>query len=438
MASRPPLYLLIEEGNRELLSRALIAVLAVRRGYRVVLGPQWVLHHDFNRLPRGIVMFKGNNLIQGRNMRRARDAGHTVASIEEEALTLSDATEILRLYSSDSIECCDLFLAQGAFQETTLVTAYPDIADHIAVTGNPRTDVLRPEFTNEIHRRADDLRDQYGRFILINTNFGSVNPAHGDTLSLYRRCIQTGLVDPSDPAGLRDFLTWAEWEKDNLHCVVAFAGEMLRAQPNCQIIIRPHPAEDPGRWHEWLDVGGPINVIREGDHLSWTAASEVMVHTSGTTGVEAMLMGQANVSLIPGDNPWHDLYSINEICPTAKTVSDAIELVIDHLDRPEESELFRRTAAVDFGDHIDVREELAAKRIVDALDRFPDHAVEGGMQLTGSISTWQGEKFDVTGDRLRQTVSEMEAALPFYDTSVAIKEHSSGVFELFADGGFGH
>lgn len=440
MDARPTIYLLIEEGHRELRSRVLIGILAASRGHPVVIGPQWLLGRDFSRLPSGIMLFKGNNLVQGRNMRRARAAGHAIASIEEEALTLSDATEILRCYSQHSVECCNLFLVQGSFQRDCLVRAHPRIADRIAVTGNPRTDVLRNEFTGELRMEARRLRARFGRFVLVNTNFGSVNPAVGDTLTLYRRCIQVGLVNPDDPSGLRDFLTWAEWEKDNLHCVVAVTSALLRARPDLRIVVRPHPAEDPGRWRDWLDVGGTVDVIREGDHLAWTVASDVMIHTSGTTGIEAMLLGAANISLTPGENPWHELFSINQVCPTAKTPAEAVGLVLEHLDSPGGSRLQSKASAADFANFLFVDDGLAARRVVDALGELApsdqNHETLGrgsGEPLTGL----QGEKYGVTVGQIRSLLASTLSALRKVGDasgirSVDVHERSNGVFVLNA------
>jgi len=41
----------------------------------------------------------------------------------------------------------------------------------IIVTGNPRIDLLRPELREFYRPEAEALRERYGNFILINTNF---------------------------------------------------------------------------------------------------------------------------------------------------------------------------------------------------------------------------------------------------------------------------
>lgn len=80
---------------------------------------------------------------------------------------LSDETEFARLYSTRSIECCDLFLAQGSCQRDCLVQAHPTSAGCVVVTGNPGTDVPRPEFTNELREEARRLQEHVGQFLLV-------------------------------------------------------------------------------------------------------------------------------------------------------------------------------------------------------------------------------------------------------------------------------
>ena len=45
----------------------------------------------------------------------------------------------------------------------------------IHITGNPRVDLLRPDMQGYYKAEADQIRETYGDFILINTNFNHVN-----------------------------------------------------------------------------------------------------------------------------------------------------------------------------------------------------------------------------------------------------------------------
>ena len=55
----------------------------------------------------------------------------------------------------------------------SIPTFRPDMPIH--VTGNPRSDMLRPELRSFYEPEAEEIRKTYGNFILVNTNFNHVN-----------------------------------------------------------------------------------------------------------------------------------------------------------------------------------------------------------------------------------------------------------------------
>ena len=45
----------------------------------------------------------------------------------------------------------------------------------VEAVGNPRFDLLRPELRSYFADDVADLRHRYGRYILVNSNFGRLN-----------------------------------------------------------------------------------------------------------------------------------------------------------------------------------------------------------------------------------------------------------------------
>lgn len=412
---RRTLYLLVEESDREFLARCLIGVLAVAEGFDVVIGPQWWIWDNLDALAPGTMLFKGNNTVQAVNMRRARQAGHAIASIEEEALGVIDEAEIVRLYDPDIAAVCDLLLVQGRFQAVCLERRFPGSADRISVVGNPRIDLLRPPFDRDLRRSAAALRDRIGSYVLLNTNFGSINPAHGDALTYYNRCLSAGILDPDNPADLDDFFTWCRWERDNARCLIDFARGLAAVAPTTRIILRPHPSESLSRWRDCLGPSSGVEIIRQGAHLPWTIGSSVMVHTGCTTGLEAAVLGAPALSLTPGDNRWHAISTSNVANPTAATAKDAVARVAAHLSG-ERSGLGAEMAAIDYSDYLDVSTEaLSARRVVDSLatlhgaGRFKRGA--GGPVGMKSMSAWQRQKYAATLEEAKSAIAGYSDAI---------------------------
>lgn len=364
----PTIYFAIEESLRELDSRLLLAGIAAERGIAPIIGQQWLLTENLRHLPPGIVVFKGNNTIQHDYMRIARRHGHLVASIEEEALGVAKASQILRLYDHDVDRTCQLFLAQGEFHRQVLVERFPNVVERISVVGNPRMDFLRPEFLKLADADRDAVKDKYGPFVLINTNISDINSALGDVLASYDMCVRTRYITAGDPAGERDFAELLEWEHANAQEIARFMRNIRADRPETTIIIRPHPSERVETWQEAFAGVERVHVVRGGAHLPWTLASDILVHTGCTTGMEAFVAGRTAVSLCPGSYQWHDCMVSNRVNQTFACHRDAARFVIRYLERPGaaddrhpefESVLDHHVAAT--------KGRLAAERVVDAL-----------------------------------------------------------------------
>lgn len=417
---RQRLYLLIEESDREFDSRCLIAAVAARRGMEVIIGSQWAIWKGLENLPTGVILFKGNNRVQADNMHRAKRVGHLVASIEEEVLGLADETEIRHHYAKGIQNCCDLFLVQGQFQAKCLERHFPDTTNRIKIAGNPRIDLLREPFRAALQAQAAKLREQHGEFVLLNTNFGGINPAHGDSLTFYNRNCQVGMVDPSRTDERVYFQDRMQWERDNARMLIAFARALHISRPETKIILRPHPAERMERWHRFFGPNPPAVIIREGGHLPWTLASAVMVHTGCTTGLEAALLDKPALSLVPGENPWHWSAVSNVANPTARTINEALARVVAQLDG-ETSTLLNEMRTLDYSYYLDDGDgALSAVRVTDALQelaaRITDNdeqaVLEHDFRHEVRLLDWQAQKYKVTLDHARHTVATITSNFP--------------------------
>lgn len=359
--------MLLEETNRELASRVLIAVAAAARGITSYIIPQWFAWENLAALPPGIMLFKGNNRAQSARMRDARDAGHRIASIEEEILGVSRPDQILRVFDPEAMEVCEMFLLQGFHARDVLLGRHPDLGARIKITGNPRTDALLAPLDGPVRRQAEAVRARHGDFILINTNFGSTNPRLEDTISDFDTCARVGLIDPDAAADRADYMAWCTWERQNMALLAELVAALRARADMPRIIIRPHPSENIERWRSAYPGDARVQVIREGEHTAWTTAARLLLHTGCTTGVEASLLGTPALSLQGGVSDWHRAHTSNFVNPTAASVDAALDWIDAALSggagapTPEmRAELERQL--------LPPGEDLAAQRIVAALE----------------------------------------------------------------------
>lgn len=432
----PSIYLCVEESFRELESRILIAGLAVEVGLDVVLGQQWLLAENAPHLPRGLYLFKGNNKVQHEFMAYVRRHGHLVASIEEEALGVARADQIMRLYDRGVEETCDLFFAQGPFHRDTLAAHRSGASGKIEVVGNPRLDFLRPEFLARIESECVRLRAEHGPFILFNTNCSGINSNIGDALGAYESSIRTRFFAADNRADDDLFRMLCEWERGNIRAMLRLIKRIAETPAWPAVIVRPHPSERPGIWTEALADVPRVQVVHSAGHLPWTLASEILVHTGCTTGMEAVVAGHNAISLTIEASSWHDCFVSNHINPTFTTLNDAAVFLSDELSgrKPMAAQRARLRPALER--HIAATEgSMASERIVAAMRKLLPRERITAWQHGSNLKRQRAErlreqaKMKVTPDEVSMHLSTMAATLSRFQ-SLHVEEIGPSLFRV--------
>ncbi|MBM86681.1 MAG: hypothetical protein CMM47_11755 [Rhodospirillaceae bacterium] len=328
------LYILVEESFRELRARAHITTAALARNLEVVIGQQWWFARNFASLSPGVVFLKGNNSVQANLMTSARAAGHRVLSIEEEAFGLKGEDVFLTLFDPRIETNCDRFLAQGINQRDTLISRFPEMWDRVSIVGNPRSEALISAASSGITGPAQEFLSRYGPYVLVNTNYASINPFDFDAFAYYRRCVGVGVLAPGDPDEMELFHTQCVWERDNLREIVRFLNMISEFRPDIPVILRPHPSENPRPWIDMARDLSSVYIVSDNDHLYWTLSCSVLVHSGSTTGLEACLLGREAINLRPGKSAWHDRFVSSIVNKNAETARQALEFVEQIYQRP--------------------------------------------------------------------------------------------------------
>lgn len=362
----PLLILPIEEKNRELNSRVLIALYAIEAGYEVIIGQQWELFASLSKLPPSVVLFKGSNTAQARHMAEAKKIGHFVCAIEEELLALTDDREIRREYDPAARAALDLVLAQGDHQANVVARAWPEMAGRIAVVGNPRADLLRGQRSDVPNETARALRRRHGPFVLFNTNFGATNPAIDDIYGFFELCVRVGRVNLDKPADFQMLWDAFVWERANFEALTTLALRL--AGDGVSVILRPHPSENTNLWHRQLaDIPG-LTVVSDGFQLDWLRASDLLVHSGCATGLEAFLLNHPALTLVPGENWWHDAQISNRVNPAFSDIELARQAIHDHLDGKHLLDADATTAEAQLRPYLQLTsEQSSAEKIINEI-----------------------------------------------------------------------
>ncbi|WP_374385333.1 surface carbohydrate biosynthesis protein [Dongia sp.] len=378
----------MEIASRELDSRLLLATLALARGFEVVLGQKWLIERNVDDMPPGIYLSKTLTQRDARAMARAKEKGYLIAAIEEEVPGLVTKPDELRWIADEAVRTADAIFIGGETNAQAMKTRFPYAADHVFKTLNPRWDLLRPNLRHIHDGEADAIRARYGRFILINTNFGWTNSEKGPAEFMVQEQARQGKIDLST-AETRQFLDdFLRMERENHTAIVSIVEQVLASDPDVSIVLRPHPSERLQTWTEHFAGSKRLLVVREGPSVPWIMASELLIHTNCTTGVEAIGLDKPALCVQATTSPVVARYLANRVNPVASSIAEGVEMILKHLSGKQRIDYSPAMRSC-FVDSMSFSpDHLGAEQIIDQLESLV-RTREGGASVGSKCSAWR-------------------------------------------------
>ncbi len=296
ITTKTPIILPSETWAREFDAKLLLACCLAERGFPVYVGCKNTIHYNITSFPAGLYLAKDFRVSSDLMFSIMKRLGHTIMAWDEEATLPFDQDEYHTIrISKSAFSNVSAFFAWGEVNRETLEAAPYPVPGPVYMTGNPRRDLARPEVRGYFNEDVEALQSRFGRFILINSNFGKLNHF------VDHEVVRPGDVDP----GLRGKPNSPKFEKKGelkfqlYQHFLKLVPELAARFPDTQIVIRPHPSESHA---SWKDAGGDhenVHVLYEGHVYPWILASGVMIHSGCTTGMESYLLDNPVVSYQP-------------------------------------------------------------------------------------------------------------------------------------------
>ena len=349
--------------TREFDSKLLLGCILAERGYRVIVGSRNHIHMALGRLPRSVYLGKDVRHSSLQIVRILKRLGHQFIAQDEEAqLYYTRATYRTARVHPEVLKEAKCLLAWGpdnalAWREAAAYNGAP-----ILLTGNGRIDLMRPEMRGLHQARAKELSAKYGRFILINTNFGSLNHFFTNL---------TALAPPEKlDAGANI------WEMELSHHRYAIFRSFLNLLPRLatrfpktNFILRPHPSENHETWIKAAQGAPNVFVSHEDGVIPWILASEAVIHNGCTTGLEAYILDGQPIAFQSAVSQSYDLHLPNALSTIVHTEDALFELVdtvihkkhhLKGIQTPERAALLANHASA-------IEGRLASELIADAI-----------------------------------------------------------------------
>jgi len=403
-SSRMSLIIPVETQSREFDAKLLLACVAAERGFPVIMGQRTEIHMKISSMPRSIYLAKDMRQSSLRMFEIMHKLGHEIVAWDEEGLVPYDREREykIRFCAASMSHVSDIF-AWGE-ENADMIKGFPAYKDApVHVTGNVRFDMMRAEFQPFFDEEVAKIRERFGKFVLINTNFGA-NNHYIPELSLVTPGSQPGKSIASRQsqrydAGLIKYRT-ALFSKF-LEFVPAIAG----AFPSQHFIIRPHPAENHDPWESAAAGLDNIDVVHEGSVVPWLLASTALIHNNCTTGIEAFVMRVPAISYRPiaseefdRDLPnalCYEMYDFDSLCAKLRSIIDG---QIGSCDAPAQWGLIELHLASLDG-------KLASERIIDVLDQDEAAFKQGAKP---SVNDFLGGWFEAVARGARKRLNALK------------------------------
>jgi surface carbohydrate biosynthesis protein len=439
------LILPAEIHSREFDARLLHAMLAMQRGWTVIVGSKALINRSIWRFPPSVYLCQTLTHKRRTMLKLLRRLGHVSFGWDEEGLIYLDRdVYLMRRVSSETLALLEKLVTWG--QQGA------DDIDHRAVPvglaalplGNPRFDLVRPELHGLYAKEVAEIKARFGDFVLIDTNFSSFNPI----ISLHDLKPREMSKKNQPIAGEQErFQRLLLHRKEIYEHFRTDLPRYVSEHPNIKFVLRTHPGENEQTWKD-LFLGLPnVSVTRDGSSVPWLIAAKALIHNSCTTAVEAAIIGLTPISYGP-------IVSLNDESalpnPISHRVSDFRQLTAAiaksfkgtlAMGQPQRTILHRFVSAIDG--------PLSSNRVMDQLDELlphvgkSHHVIRSTAWLVGFLRDLykQSRKEHITDRYLEKVfpvveaesvqlrLTEMAAALNVKD-EFKVRQISDNIFEL--------
>jgi surface carbohydrate biosynthesis protein len=301
LPKKPFILIPVENQIRELDAKLLLACIAANRGFSSVIGSKREIETQISSFARGVYLAKSLQHGHRKFFRVARQLGHEIVAWDEDALVhLPAEVYYSRRLSPASLECVSHLFAWGE-DNAALWRQYPEMPAGVPihVTGNPRIDLLRDEIQPFYLNKVQKIREKYGNFILINTNFNHVN-AFSPIRRLFLPVERPGEEPKFGRAARGMTREYAEGLRDHKQAIFENFKKMIpaleNAFPDYTIVVRPHQLESEDIYLQIAKGCQRVRVTNNGNVVPWLMACKALILNGCTTSVEAYAIGVPSIS----------------------------------------------------------------------------------------------------------------------------------------------
>ena len=291
--SRARVCLVVDNPLRDLDGLTLVAWQLAQQNCEVWLVPMYEQAFDVRAVDADFVLANYARINNRSHLCSYLREGIRVGVLDTEGVGGKNADEFATLVGSDiGAGLVDLYCVWGPSQGKALVARKVVGHNALRVTGCPRYDFCAPPWRDALPKPA--IRDG---FVLVNTNFPTVNPRFsGGSGDEVRTMVSAGFGPTFAQAYIRD-------ARRAQAGIIALLGDLVDKFPSVSFVLRPHPFESAAPYQALAATKANLEVRQEGTSIEWLNACKVLLHLNCSTAVEAAMLGKTAISTSWLDTP---------------------------------------------------------------------------------------------------------------------------------------
>src|SRR5690625_103472 len=297
------IYIPIEIKVRELEGCILLALAAAEQNHTVIVGEKkdTIGLASSESTPKGLIHMKSitphDSML--RTLNKLRQNGHVITVQDEESGLLDETYDTFAglRFSERTIPLVDRVCAWGNYDARSLKRIYSQYSDKISITGSPRVDFWRKDFS-KYYSYSDDAKTLNGKpYILIASNFGG--PLNVNRFwNIMARLNEAGYLAREEGRERYQFENEA-YQTRLIGEFVFMIRDLAKSYPDHHILVRPHPVESIEGWKKLIGNVPGIYVNRDGTISRWIRHAKVTIHNGCTSALEAAIAGENRIAYRP-------------------------------------------------------------------------------------------------------------------------------------------
>ena len=208
------------------------------------------------------------------------------------------------------MELVNKFLCIGRRHHQTMTEGLPNHSSKFVISGNPRINLLDEMFNEFDDQVVNNIKREYGDFVLLVSNFGTVNLFGSDVskdqryIAKYSMFKQQGLLN--DTNADQEFRERFEHYENIFTGFRNLVKKIGSDHQDIKIVIRIHPSEDSKIWSKISEEFSNVHVTQKGSLTEWIKASKLVLQNGCTSALESFYLGKPCISYRPVINEKYD------------------------------------------------------------------------------------------------------------------------------------